>query len=26
MGVMQAQAENFHVLPLGQIAEKLATL
>ena len=26
MGVMEAQPENFHVLPLGQVAEKLATL
>jgi len=26
MGVMEAQPENFHVLPLGQVAGKLATL
>jgi uncharacterized protein (DUF58 family) len=26
MGVMEAQPENFHVLPLSQVAEKLATL
>ena len=26
LGVMEAQPENFHVLPLGQIARKLATL
>ena len=26
MGVMEAQPENFHVLPLGQVADKLATL
>jgi hypothetical protein len=26
MGVMEAQPENFHVLPLGQIAAKLAAL
>jgi uncharacterized protein (DUF58 family) len=25
-GVMEAQPENFHVLPLGQVAAKLATL
>jgi hypothetical protein len=26
MGVMEAQPENFHVLPLGQVAAKLAFL
>jgi hypothetical protein len=26
LGVMEAQPENFHVLPLGQVADKLATL
>ena len=26
MGVMELQPENFHVLPLGQVAEKLAAL
>jgi uncharacterized protein (DUF58 family) len=26
MGVMQTQQENFHVLPLGQVARKLAAL
>jgi hypothetical protein len=26
MGVMAAQPENFHVLPLGQVAQKLAAL
>ncbi|HEV7925353.1 MAG TPA: DUF58 domain-containing protein [Verrucomicrobiae bacterium] len=26
MGVMEAQPENFHILPVGQIAAKLATL
>jgi uncharacterized protein (DUF58 family) len=26
MGVMLAQPENFHVLPMGQVAEKLAAL
>jgi hypothetical protein len=26
MGVMEAQPENFHLLPLGQVAGKLAAL